>query len=539
MATAVNDPPDTPPRSSARLRAVAMPFAREFWTIFFAQRSLIVSVFIVVVACALAVVAFWPETYAAQVFLLVKGKPPQRTPEALEKPIAFPSRVTREDLESEITLISAPEVIGRALASIESRRGQERFPMKEVERVRGQMQTRVEPSSQVIHVTFHGMDRQGTVELLGEIVAQYLTYRKEISLPAAAEAFFSDQATKFRKALDESDRRLEDLYGERAFAAPLAAIQGNLLVIKDLEQDLSKLVSRSLEEDALLSALEHALATEDSSLFSALDNDSIDILAGDLLRLQIERGDALRTYKEGSPKVSRMDAQIAELRTLLRTEAGAYAAHHRAVLNGLEQQIHELSQKIADFRADNVVLQQNMIETQKLERERALAQQSYEIFTMRREEARIQRAIENSDYSEHVVLIGTPFAAERPAFPRAEIVLPLGLAGGLVLGITLGFLREYLAPSIRTPVDVEANVQLPVLFSIPDLDVPEPHLALRSHAALWLVLLALAAAVLWPTPGREGADGPKRDSPERSAGVASASADPRPGTSTGVSGSTL
>ena len=59
-----------------------------------------------------------------------------------------------------------------------------------------------------------------------------------------------------------------------------------------------------------------------------------------------------------------------------------------------------------------------------------------------------------------------------PVKPKKKQNLILGMIVGLMTGVGLSFLMEYLDRSIRTEEDVERYLDLPVLSVIPKADKP-------------------------------------------------------------------
>lgn len=55
-----------------------------------------------------------------------------------------------------------------------------------------------------------------------------------------------------------------------------------------------------------------------------------------------------------------------------------------------------------------------------------------------------------------------------PVSPAKKLILPSGLAGGLVLGLVLAFFWDWRRPRIHTPRDVARRVELPTVFNLVD-----------------------------------------------------------------------
>jgi capsular exopolysaccharide synthesis family protein len=62
------------------------------------------------------------------------------------------------------------------------------------------------------------------------------------------------------------------------------------------------------------------------------------------------------------------------------------------------------------------------------------------------------------------------FPPNTPSWPKWKTMMPLGIIGGLVIGLGLAFLLELVDTSIRGPADVSRRVDLPLLGMVPHSD---------------------------------------------------------------------
>lgn len=87
--------------------------------------------------------------------------------------------------------------------------------------------------------------------------------------------------------------------------------------------------------------------------------------------------------------------------------------------------------------------------------------------------AKLQEAEIDGTVQRSLVQLVQPAAASHsPVRPRKELNLAVCLVAGMLLGVGLAFLREYLRRTIRTPDDVSDHLQLPVLGLIPKVAHP-------------------------------------------------------------------
>ncbi len=65
------------------------------------------------------------------------------------------------------------------------------------------------------------------------------------------------------------------------------------------------------------------------------------------------------------------------------------------------------------------------------------------------------------------------FVPHRPSFPNPKITIPAGSLLGLLLGIGLAVLLEFIDTSVKTTRDIARYIHLPILGTVPDLDDEE------------------------------------------------------------------
>jgi capsular polysaccharide biosynthesis protein len=55
-----------------------------------------------------------------------------------------------------------------------------------------------------------------------------------------------------------------------------------------------------------------------------------------------------------------------------------------------------------------------------------------------------------------------------PVFPNKKTFIPIGFIVGILLGFTIGFLREFFDHTFKRPEDVDNYLGLPTILSIPE-----------------------------------------------------------------------
>jgi capsular polysaccharide biosynthesis protein len=83
----------------------------------------------------------------------------------------------------------------------------------------------------------------------------------------------------------------------------------------------------------------------------------------------------------------------------------------------------------------------------------------------KREQARMGDALDEGGIV-NVAIAEKPVAPALPRWPPAIVVLA-GFAGAVASGTGAAFTADYLDPALRTPEEVTACLELPVLASLP------------------------------------------------------------------------
>ncbi|MEW6428585.1 MAG: Wzz/FepE/Etk N-terminal domain-containing protein [Thermodesulfobacteriota bacterium] len=451
-------------------------YIRETVTILFAQQRLIVTSTLLLTAVAVLVSFFAPPIYEVSGSILVKAKKLEKSPEAIEQTQIRLFQITKEDLSSEMELVVNPELVRRTIANLREEKGyfaetgwNEPELTKTINDIGRRLVTELVPSSNIIKLSFTDHDAKLARDLVGAHLAQYLEFRNQIFSPDQVTSFFEKQAKKFTTDLDAKEQQLAELVVKSETAAPEGEISNNLLLDKDLTQQLSLLEQAVLTKRKSLDQIETALASTGIELFSYIDNIPINEFSVKIQDMLIERQKQLGIFQPDSSRIRTLNEQIDTTLALLRNEVGRYADNLASQLAIEEEKVEMIRARLAGLRRRNVELNGMAIEMGRLTREIGLLKQSYEIFTKRWEEAKINASSEASSLFS-ISVIGEPFFNGKPVFPNKIVLIPFGLLVGLFTGITLGFLREYFDHSIKKPEDIRRHIRVPVLFSLPRQD---------------------------------------------------------------------
>ena len=129
------------------------------------------------------------------------------------------------------------------------------------------------------------------------------------------------------------------------------------------------------------------------------------------------------------------------LNDTLTTERGALAS--------LRQREESLTLTVGQSKTKVRELGVQGYEQRRLDRERELADQSYQLYSKKGEESRVSTALDK----EGIINVRVAEPASIPykaTSPNAPLNLILGIIGGIILGLVTAFTFEYFQPTART-----------------------------------------------------------------------------------------
>ncbi len=122
------------------------------------------------------------------------------------------------------------------------------------------------------------------------------------------------------------------------------------------------------------------------------------------------------------------------------------------------------------------------VKLNQLEQSVDVNRQNYRLYLAKFEESRISDAMDNKKMA-NVSLMQSAFIPLKPVSPKVLLNIVLAIFLGGFGGLGLAFFTEYLDDSLGKPEHVEKVLQLPVLASIPKLEIPDTQAPLKSPPA--------------------------------------------------------
>lgn len=234
----------------------------------------------------------------------------------------------------------------------------------------------------------------------------------------------------------------------------------------------------------------HAARTRDALAFYTGETARIE--AG-MMALDSELAEFRRQHADSLPdaRESRLDESNGletDLRAIERDLAGLEGQRSRIGQSGLsrltdQRQSETLNQQIAVAEAQRGALLARKAELQRaaagaaevdrvlagFDRRSAQLRAQYDVVSRRAAEASTASRLAERQQSERILLLDAAVAPQDPVSGRGRKVAFAGVMGSLILGLAMAFGRELLRPVVRSAVQMERELGLRPLASIPPL----------------------------------------------------------------------
>lgn len=208
-----------------------------------------------------------------------------------------------------------------------------------------------------------------------------------------------------------------------------------------------------------------ARSSGDLAVPDVLQNPTVQQLSEERAKLAAEYQDRLSVFKPDFPDMVELKARLAETdrQLTLQTRAVLESLHAQyAAALGAERdlagQVDGLKTAVLDLRARSI---RYTILQREVDTNRAF----YDALLQRYKEVAVAGGVASSN----VAVVDRARAPKQPSWPKPLLNLIIGGLAGVAAGSALALGREGLDPAVRTPAEVEGDLALPLLATIPPL----------------------------------------------------------------------
>lgn len=317
--------------------------------------------------------------------------------------------------------------------------------------------------TRLVRVAFNSVDRNLAARVANAHVQAYigqgLKLRSQVN--EGAQRFLEEKLAELKERVEKS----EDALNQYRRLKGILSLDDRENLVVDRLADLNK---RLTEAEAERIALEvQALLVQKrsyDSLPAVIDNTLIQALTGQLARLKGDYASLSTQFKSGYTRVAQLKAQVEETQHRLEQEIQKVVKGIESAYLAADAREKKLTATVEKQKNAALSLKDASVEYAILAREVDTNRQLYDSVLQRMKETAVAAEIRSSN----VFVIDEAVPPVKPSWPLVKLNLMLATFMGLMGGVGLAFLSEYLDNTLKTPEEVERYLHLPNLGVVPD-----------------------------------------------------------------------
>ncbi len=325
--------------------------------------------------------------------------------------------------------------------------------------------------TRLLKISVEDHDKSTAVDIANSLAKTYIEFNIASRLKSSENtlSWMTDQLYQMKKKLEDAEKEfLSYKQRERLFS-----VKGRQKVIAQKVEEFNdayiKARNRRLELDAKLEKLGGMSHSGADVLHfrSLLNNPLIDTLYGQLLESEVQLSKLSKVYRSKHPKVIQIRTKIDNTRNKLQDELAKELENLRAERSVLLAREEVLQNTMAEFEKDALETNRKELKYTILQRNVQTNQKLYDTLLSKIKESNIvgSQDVSNIRIAEKAVL------PEYPVKPKKKLNFILSIIFGLITGVGLAFLWEYLDRTLHTEEDVQRYLDLTVLSVIPKVDL--------------------------------------------------------------------
>jgi capsular exopolysaccharide synthesis family protein len=319
------------------------------------------------------------------------------------------------------------------------------------------------PNSRLMDVNFESTNPQLAAQIVNAHIKNFIeqNFQSRYEATTRASSWLTDQLNELKIRVEKSeDARIT--YERQNQIWALDGDKQNVTTqrLADLNKELTDAQGERMRKQSLF---EYAKAGDVDSVPQIRDNPGVQDLLRKRADIYAQYNDALNQYGPNFPKVQRLQSQLKELDAAADKEKKGVIARLESEYREVRQREELLSQALDQQKAEVNQMSERMVQYSILKREAEANKALYDGLLTKLKEAGISAGLRSSN----IRVVDPAMVPTYPSRPAKTRNVVLSLLVGLVGGIGLALLREYMDNTVKSPDDVETLARLPSLAVVP------------------------------------------------------------------------
>jgi len=318
------------------------------------------------------------------------------------------------------------------------------------------------PNSRLMDVSFEATSPELAAQMVNSHIKNYIDQnrRSRYEATTSATSWLTDQLDELRvKMKNSEDARLD--YERKNQIWELDDKQN--LTTQRLGEISRQLIDAQGERMKKQALYDFARNGDADVVPQIRDSASVQELIRKHSEVAGQYADALNQYGPNFPKVTRLQAQLKELDQNLEREKKSVVARLESDYHEAQQREELLGRTLDQQKVEANMMSERMVQYNILKRDAESNKSLYDGLLTKLKEAGISSALTSSN----IRIVDPAMIPSYPSRPAKARNVALAFLVGLVGGIGLALLREYMDNTVKTPDDIESLARLPSLAVVP------------------------------------------------------------------------
>jgi capsular exopolysaccharide synthesis family protein len=326
----------------------------------------------------------------------------------------------------------------------------------------GSLSVKRVPNSRLMDISFEATSPELAAQVVNAHIRNYIDQnrRSHYDATTAATTWLTDQLDELKiKVKNSEDARLD--YERKNQIWEVDDKQN--MTTQRLSEISRQLIEAQGERMRKQSLFEFAKQGDADLVPQIRDSASVQELLHRRGELNVQYTEAINQYGPNFPKVQRLQSQLKEVDQNLEREKRAVVARLGSEYHEAQQREELLVHTLDQQKTEANLMSERMVQYNILKRDAEADKALYDGLLTKLKEAGISAALQSSN----IRVVDPAMIPSYPSRPAKARNVALAFLVGLVGGIGLAILREYMDNTVKTPDDVETLARLPSLAVVP------------------------------------------------------------------------
>lgn len=324
--------------------------------------------------------------------------------------------------------------------------------------------------SRLVNISLTDANPERARRILSALADIYLQRNVDnvVNSTGVASEWLHDQTEKLKNDLEKSELALHEYKKDKQILSVSLDDQSNMLrgEMQQLNEALTRANGKREEIEARSRELDRIDAEDPAQLPATelLSNTLLNNLRQSYIEARSRLNGLLGEGKgDAHPSVVSAQAQVDTTRQALLAEVRNVQGAVRGDLASITREAKGVSGLFERAKQRAMDLNMLEIEFRRLERAKTNTEKLYGLVLERSKESDLTGMMRFNNIS----VVEPPILPKAPYRPRVALNMSVGLLAGLLLGLLTAVGRELLDQTIHTPLDIQSELDLPLLGSLP------------------------------------------------------------------------